>query len=464
MGKDMKIRRSISVISVLCLLAAAGAAALYLTNRRDVTTSSAAAYRAYEKGLENEHRYYKKDARVDFARAIELDPEFAEAILGLARQAEHEQALSLIERAWTLRDRLTERERLHVDLERAYLLRRFDDLLQIARQIHEKFPDDIRATEILAADESRRGRTEQAVRYLTEILRVDPNSALAYNQIGYFYGYRGDYAKAVDNLKKYQFMAPDQANPLDSLGEVQAYSGHYDEAIESLRRALAIKPDFDPAYEHLAVAYEGKGDYAKAIECYQKAAELAATNSIRENYLASALRSTFYAKDAAAGERIAQQIETLPKSEFSELRRTFLAVARDLFVRHYADAERRLAEFKPKMYAALSAALKGYKPYDSSWNFLMAKCKIAQGKDAEAIPLLEEMINPPNPWGDFVGRRPVYEGRACLAALLAKRGELDRAEKLLAENQKWNASWAPTREQELAVTKACGEKVQTATK
>src|SRR5262252_5915994 len=115
----MKIRRSISVVSVLFLLAAAGAAALYLTNRREVTTSSAAAYHAFLRGFQNEQRFYKKEARVDYARAIELDPEFAEAILGLARQADRDQAISLVERAWTLRDRLTERERLHVDLMRA---------------------------------------------------------------------------------------------------------------------------------------------------------------------------------------------------------------------------------------------------------------------------------------------------------------------------------------------------------
>ncbi|HEY6928717.1 MAG TPA: hypothetical protein VJA66_03480, partial [Thermoanaerobaculia bacterium] len=108
----MKIRRSISVASVLLLLAAAGVAAIYLT-RREVTTSSAAAYHAFLRGFQNEQRFYKKEARVDYARAIELDPEFAEAILGLARQADREQALSLVERAWTLRDRLTERERLH---------------------------------------------------------------------------------------------------------------------------------------------------------------------------------------------------------------------------------------------------------------------------------------------------------------------------------------------------------------
>ena len=253
---------------VLCaasLLAAAAAAALYLSNRRDVTTSSSKAFRAYQEGLADEHRFYLKEARASFARALESDPDFAEAMLGLARRADRDQALSLVERAWRLRDHLTERERLHVDLQRADLNRKYDEMVRIARTIHGKYPDDIRAVEYLAGEQIRLGHTDRAVQMFTELLAVHPNNALAYNQIGYFYGYRGDYEQAIENLKKYQFMAPDQANPYDSLGEIQAYSGRYEEAIASLNQALAIKPDFDPAYEHLGVAYEGQGDFPRAI-------------------------------------------------------------------------------------------------------------------------------------------------------------------------------------------------------
>lgn len=73
-------------------------------------------------------------------------------------------------------------------------------------------------------------------------------------------------------------------------------------------------------------------------------------------------------------------------------------------------------------------------------------------------------MNPPNPWVEFEGRLWVYVARANLAAILAKRGDLDRAEKLLAENHKWNAGWAPTRNAELVVEQALKEKVLTAAK
>ncbi len=69
------------------------------------------------------------------------------------------------------------------------------------------------------------------------------------------------------------------------------------------------------------------------------------------------------------------------------------------------------------------------------------------------------MITPPNGWQGFEGRLMVYEARAQMATILARRGELDRAEKLLEENHKWNPTWAPTRPAEQTVAQLRREKV-----
>jgi hypothetical protein len=100
-----------------------------------------------------------------------------------------------------------------------------------------------------------------------------------------------------------------------------------------------------------------------------------------------------------------------------------------------------------------------YKPYWADWHWVMVRAKLALGKDAEAVPLLEQMVEPPAGWQRFEGRLMVYEARAQLAAILAKRGELDRAEKLLEENRKWNPNWAPTRPAEQTVAQLRAAKV-----
>jgi tetratricopeptide (TPR) repeat protein len=449
----MTKRRAISLFGLLLLAAAGVAAALYLTNRRDVTTSSEPAYRVYREAVANERAFYMKDARLGFAKALELDPDFVMAMLGLARYSEKEQALSLIRRAERLKNRVNERERLQIDLQLAGWEKGPEERLKIAREILRRYPDDFRATTMVAMDEVSKGRMEEAVRIFTKLLEADPNSADAYNQIGYYYGFRGDYEKAIENLKKYQFMAPDQANPHDSLGEIQAYSGHYDEAIANLARALSIKPDFFAAYDHLGVAYEGKGEYEKAIENYLKAADNEPVKGESFGYLAKALRVTLRTGDVERASEILARIERLPKTEHSDLRMALISAGSDLVEGRPADAERKLEELKPRIVEAMLKQKRppGYKPYDAGWNLLMARAKVALGKEAEAMPLYEEMANPPNGWENFEARRNVYEGRAELAALLAKKGELGRAEKLLEENHRWNPSWAPARPAEQAV-------------
>jgi len=451
----MTKRRAVSLFGFLLLAAAGVAAALYLSNRRDVSTTSDPALQTYREAIENERRFYFKEARLGFARALELDPDFALAMLGLARLSEKEQALSLVGRAARLKSRLNERERLHVDLQVAGMEKGPEERLKIAREILSRYPDDFRATTTVAMYEMSKGRMEEAVRVFTKLLEADPNSADAYNMIGYYYGYRGEYERAMENLKKYQFMAPEQANPHDSIGEIQAYSGRYDEAIASLNRALSVKPDFFPAYDHLGVAYEGKGDYTKAFEHYVKAAEFAPADSERAPYLYRALRVATISGDLAAARSLMTRFEKLPQDDQIAIAQVLVTGAFDLLEGNPGEAERRLAELKPKAYEHLKKMTKraDYKPYWAEWNWVMARVKLALGKDEEAIPLLAEMADPPNGWQRFEGRLIVYEARGELAALLAKRGELDRAEKLLEENHRWNPSWAPTRPAEQTVAR-----------
>src|SRR3954451_6833281 len=155
-GLAMKRRAFLIVAAAVLLLAAGGAAALFLTNRRDVTTTSSAAYDAYREGLDNEKRFYFKEARVAFARALELDPNFAMAMLGLSHQAKDEdQRLALLKRAAREDSRLTDRERLSIEMELAFASKSYAQGLEIARNVHAKYPNDFRSASILAHEEIR---------------------------------------------------------------------------------------------------------------------------------------------------------------------------------------------------------------------------------------------------------------------------------------------------------------------
>jgi tetratricopeptide (TPR) repeat protein/TolB-like protein len=438
--------------------------ALGATDEKQISqkpTENLAAYDAFLKGEEASRKFYLKEARAAYERAISLDPHFAMAMLGLAQySSDRDQQLALIKRAALERSRLTERESLHLDIVLAYAEGNPDVALKAARELYTKYPNDELGAQNLAFDELGKGKSDDAIKIFQKLLVVDPNNAQAYNQIGYYYGYRGDYDKALQYLNKYRLIEENSANPLDSLGEVQANSGRYQEAIENLNRALAIKADFAPAYQHLGVVYEGLGNYPYAVQNYEKAADLADSEGLRRDYLTMAVRAALFGKDRtalhAAVER-AQKVPADPKDESSQLRPSILNVVGDLSDGRLPEAERRLRELKPKLEAAFEKnsnagrVPRGLKPHYPFWNYLMARSLELQGRTDEALKLYEANANPPNPFWNFDDRRWIMEARAKVAEIVARKGDLDRAEKVIAENRKWNPSWAPNKPSELVV-------------
>ena len=186
-----------------------------MSHRRDVTTTSEAAYESYREGVANETRFYFKEARLAYAKALELDPSFAMAMLGLARQSkDNDQRLALLRRASKEKDRLTERERLHVEMALAMNEKRRDDAMKIAAEIHQKFPTDVRSAQMLAGHEFAFGRTDKGIKIFEELLTNDPNNADAYNQIGYFYGYRGRLRQSRRSLQALSVHRPGHREPL----------------------------------------------------------------------------------------------------------------------------------------------------------------------------------------------------------------------------------------------------------
>ena len=455
-------------VGCVLLLGAGVSVALFMSHNRDVTTTSEAAYQAYREGVANETRFYFKEARLAYAKALELDPSFAMAMLGLARSSkDDDQQLALLRRAAKEKDRLTERERLHVEMALALNEKRREDAMKIAAEIHQKFPTDVRSAQMLAGHEFAFGRTDKGIKIFEELLTNDPNNADAYNQMGYFYGYRGDYDKAVEAFKRYQFIAPDTANPFDSLGEVQAYSGHYNEALENLNRALAIKPDFVESVGHIAVAREGMGEYREAIKQYERAAEMTDHPNMQRMYITRAARAAYYLKDKDEALRLFSKAKAVKtESKYGEIDMAFIEASLALCEGRPKDTIRIVQETRPRLEAAVQKENipKDWKPHFPVVNVLMAMALEAEGKSDEALEYWKKNANPPNQFENFEDRRAIYEARAHVAVGLARKGDLDGAEKLIAENRKWNANWAPTRDEETTVAELRRDKVLAASK
>ncbi len=108
-----------------------------------------------------------------------------------------------------------------------------------------------------------------------KVLGIDPENALALNNLAYLYAERGE---NLDEAMEYalQAVAAEPENPvfLDTLGWLYYKTGDYRKAREIIEKALSKEPGEPEIYEHLAEIYRSLGEEAKAKEYIDKAQEL----------------------------------------------------------------------------------------------------------------------------------------------------------------------------------------------
>src|SRR5450830_830891 len=277
MTSRRSLRPLLLTLAVTGLAVAGTAGAFFMRSRRDVTTTSEKAWRAYHEAAENDLKMYEREAISGYAAALQEDPHFVMATLRLAdhmRGRDPDRAKSLLASAARHRDEITEREKLLLRIyEERWGRRDMAVLGKLFDEYVERFPDDPEGYRMRASHFSNVNRNADAIAEYERLLAINPNYATAYNTLGYYWAERGDFAKAEDYLKRYRYLAPNQANPLDSLGELYALVGRYDEAEDVLKKALAVKSDFFPAYGHLGTVEIGRGNPAKAAQYFLKASD-----------------------------------------------------------------------------------------------------------------------------------------------------------------------------------------------
>jgi tetratricopeptide (TPR) repeat protein len=149
----------------------------------DATTKSLDALKAFSMGQKALRDSGEGDAIPLFRHAIELDPDFALAytVLGRAYEnvGEDDEAAKNYNRAFQLRDRLSEREKYHITT--LYHETVTGDLAQAkaaGEQWVQTYPRDEYAREKLATVYGDLGALEQAHNQAQEALRLDPESTI----------------------------------------------------------------------------------------------------------------------------------------------------------------------------------------------------------------------------------------------------------------------------------------------
>jgi tetratricopeptide (TPR) repeat protein len=178
------------------------------------TTSSLEALKAFAMGNDARAKGKNDEEITFYKRAIELDPNFAMAYARTAvyygNRDELEEAQPYAQKAYDLRDRVSERERFYISEKYYnYVLGDTDKAMEVLQTWSRLYPNDFIPRNNLALRYQQFGRYEDALKEALEAVRLSPNNSAARdNLIGSFIGL-DRFDEAREALEQFRTLYPD---------------------------------------------------------------------------------------------------------------------------------------------------------------------------------------------------------------------------------------------------------------
>jgi len=240
------------------------------------TTSSLEALNIYSKGLEQHYSGNYKDALPLFNRAVELDPNFAEAYVLLSWTYGNFDDLSksaeFAAKAYALRNRVTELEKLHIDeIYHLYATGDFEKQKEADELIEQLYPNDWLAPASLGYGYLRIGDLEQALSEFRRAIRANPNESHLYMNTSTILIRLNRFDEARETIRQAQRLNLDHPMYRFNLYLIALAQGNATEAQQQLE--LMRKADG----EAVVLAFEARtailaGQWSKAQDLYKRAA------------------------------------------------------------------------------------------------------------------------------------------------------------------------------------------------
>lgn len=249
-------------------------------------TSSVDAYEYYLQGrnyLRGEHSETRLQSALSlFERAIDLDPEFAEAHAGLCdtylafyRRSRSTEFFEFAERAC--------HRGLTLDNDAGDVYVALGNLYRYSGQHQKALAQYREATDLNANDidaylgiaESYREQNllEEAESNYQLVIDIQPGYWRGYSEMGSFLYYAGRLDEAVQFYRKAVNLAPDNATGYLNLGSSYYLMGDMENAAKAWTRSLELEPS-PSAYMNVGSSYYFLGRFDEAAAMYTKASEL----------------------------------------------------------------------------------------------------------------------------------------------------------------------------------------------
>lgn len=271
-----------------------------------VTTSSDAARAALLNGLYALDMQRPIDARAEFERATELDPNFALAHLYLANTSNSlAEFVANLEAAEAAAATASRDEQLMVKMVRRGFDRDVEGALSAAKELTTTAPRSPRVWLALAGVQAGMNQFEEARTSIKKAIELAPEMAVAHMDAGnaYLFGEPRDLDRALRHMQRAAELAPDEPMPYDYLGDVYRAQGKLEDARDAYSEAAKRSPDDGSPYQQRAHVNTFLGDYDAARADYDHAIEMARENQ-RPSY--SVYRALVSAHAGQPAEAIAE--------------------------------------------------------------------------------------------------------------------------------------------------------------
>jgi len=256
------IRKSVGIAETIAIRSVA-----------DVSTPSLEAYRAFAEGLEARNNFRFEDAQTFLDRAVAIDPRFAEAHLQLAFVAQglgrQDRRIEHLRKATEHRARLSERERLLLQIEFARASGNFSEAARALDDLLAKFPDvdaayDI-AVQLYHPVVGALPSVEKSLAIGKAGVAALPLSPVVRQSYAFALFSAGRNIDALREFEAYARIAPRETEPHTGMALTYQVMGLPEKALQAYQEALKIQPDLASARNGRAVAFALMGRYDEAL-------------------------------------------------------------------------------------------------------------------------------------------------------------------------------------------------------
>ena len=126
----------------------------------------------------------------------------------------------------------------------------------------------------LLALAARQEKASNEIMVREKAVRMRPNSAAAYFNLGTAYAGLERHQPAVEAFKQAARIRPESARVHYELGLAYSKLGRQQEAADAFKEAVSIRPDYAEAHYHLGVVFSKLGKHREALEAYEQAIRL----------------------------------------------------------------------------------------------------------------------------------------------------------------------------------------------